>query len=469
MGLLKTFLNEKTAATIFRPAGLKVSASVLEAGTLVFGEKGMGRLVGAGSPGPLFSRLLVFNKTTKAFGTVPGDYKLPKEYDLLVDIDYFAFNFLRAVSNASLTTGANLRSEKELSVSLQGIGKEGLIRLRSELKTPPPVSPVPVLLTRGTDIDFEHTFFNALDDEAKYFSIRDTDDVHESDMREGRAVAIMTNLESAESIRATNKARLGDGGIVLWPVEDLTAKKAIDFLSDKFGDENRVLVEAGPSLADSLLEREISTLFLTVLEEDSGRITEDSLPFFDQGHIRNVCGFELLHECRVELDDGTNASYLTFARRNESGIRPTFYYKSKPVRAAGMLLKKGNTYLLRRCKGKWSDVGGKTDAKDSCALDTMVREAVEETNGKLFGDDSLEEASKKLFSYLENAQFEVKYGKRSKYLLFVVDVDENFDMSTERFGDMEDTDKMKHEYSWLEMKGLKLHYRLKDTFKERKG
>ena len=93
----------------------------------------------------------------------------------------------------------------------------------------------------------------------------------------------------------------------------------------------------------------------------------------------------------------------------------------------------------------------------------------EETNGKLFGDDSLEEASKKLFSYLENAQFEVKYGKRSKYLLFVVDVDENFDMSTERFGDMEDTDKMKHEYSWLEMKGLKLHYRLKDTFKERKG
>ena len=92
----------------------------------------------------------------------------------------------------------------------------------------------------------------------------------------------------------------------------------------------------------------------------------------------------------------------------------------------------------------------------------MVREAVEETNGQLFGNDTLEDASKKLFAYLETAEFEVKYGKRSKYLLFVVEVDSEFDMSTERFGDMEGTDKMKHEYQWLPLSKLKLHYRLKE-------
>jgi len=146
--------------------------------------------------------------------------------------------------------------------------------------------------------------------------------------------------------------------------------------------------------------------------------------------------------------------------------RPTFYYNNKPVRACGILFRKGDTYLLRRCKGKWSDVGGKTDAKDCCLLDTMVREAVEETNGQLFGNDTLEDASIKLFAYLETAEFEVKYGKRSKYLLFVVEVDSEFDMSTERFGDMEKqcfgTDKMKHEYQWLPLSKLKLHYRLKE-------
>lgn len=139
--------------------------------------------------------------------------------------------------------------------------------------------------------------------------------------------------------------------------------------------------------------------------------------------------------------------------------RPTFYYENQPVRAAGMLFQHGDTYLLRRCKGKWSDIGGKTDAKDNCILDTMVREVVEETNGQLFGNDTFEEASKKLFAYLETAEFEVRYAKRSKYLLFIVQVGSGFDKSTERFGVMEGG--MKHEYKWLRTV-KNLNYRLKE-------
>tara|TARA_B100000925_G_C21997272_1_gene469519 strand:+ start:1166 stop:1606 length:441 start_codon:yes stop_codon:yes gene_type:complete len=140
--------------------------------------------------------------------------------------------------------------------------------------------------------------------------------------------------------------------------------------------------------------------------------------------------------------------------------RPTFYYENQPVRAAGMLFQHGDSYLLRRCKGKWSDIGGKTDAKDNCILDTMVREVVEETNGQLFGNDTFEEASKKLFAYLETADFEVRYAKRSKYLLFIVQAD--FDLKTldtERFGAMEGN--MKHEYKWLRT-AKNLNYRLKE-------
>ena len=49
-------------------------------------------------------------------------------------------------------------------------------------------------------------------------------------------------------------------------------------------------------------------------------------------------------------------------------IRPTFYYQSKPVRAAGILLwtRKGNRILrmFNKHQGRFEDIGGKTDRVD---------------------------------------------------------------------------------------------------------
>eukprot|EP00729_Bicosta_minor_P030917 gene30917-10707_t len=62
------------------------------------------------------------------------------------------------------------------------------------------------------------------------------------------------------------------------------------------------------------------------------------------------------------------------------GKRPTFLHKGKVVRAAGIVFvhpKYG--YLLQDEPSGFADIGGKTDPADSDALDTAVRETLEET------------------------------------------------------------------------------------------
>ena len=69
--------------------------------------------------------------------------------------------------------------------------------------------------------------------------------------------------------------------------------------------------------------------------------------------------------------------------------RPTFTYNEQPVRAAGLLayvvIDGTKHYLLRsEKKGRWSDIGGKTDAVDEDIISVVVREVTEETNNHLF-------------------------------------------------------------------------------------
>ena len=69
--------------------------------------------------------------------------------------------------------------------------------------------------------------------------------------------------------------------------------------------------------------------------------------------------------------------------------RPTFKYNNKPVRAAGLLVYctvgGQRHYLLRsEKKGRWSDIGGKTDEVDEDIIAVVVREVTEETNNHLF-------------------------------------------------------------------------------------
>ena len=69
--------------------------------------------------------------------------------------------------------------------------------------------------------------------------------------------------------------------------------------------------------------------------------------------------------------------------------RPTFMYNNNPVRAAGLLayvkINGRRHYLLRNeKKGRWSDIGGKTDERDTDIISVIVREVTEETNNHLF-------------------------------------------------------------------------------------
>ena len=141
-------------------------------------------------------------------------------------------------------------------------------------------------------------------------------------------------------------------------------------------------------------------------------------------------------------------------------MRPTFDFQGNPVRAAGVLVTCGGYTLWRRVKGRYEDVGGKTDRKDACALDTAVREAVEETNGKLFHPDhTMLQCADALRALLK--QCGTYYNARAKYLCFVVEVPRHVrTLPMTRFGHFEHTDQMRHYYAWKSFTPLNVHPRL---------
>lgn len=145
--------------------------------------------------------------------------------------------------------------------------------------------------------------------------------------------------------------------------------------------------------------------------------------------------------------------------------RPTFTYKGNPVRAAGILLytRVGgqNWYLLRKAKGKWQDMGGKTDINDTDIVDTAVREATEETNGRLFRvDGTFDSCSRRLKELLKSGRgHRIRYNKKSKYLLFILYAEGLKQLPVSRFGSCE-ADGMNHSYKWFRQ-FPKLHFRLR--------
>ena len=102
--------------------------------------------------------------------------------------------------------------------------------------------------------------------------------------------------------------------------------------------------------------------------------------------------------------------------------RPTFEWQGQPVRAAGILCwttKDGQTHrLFRRIKGKFEDIGGKTDMVDSDAQSTAIREACEETDGKLFSEHHSRQECAAILEGLVRSCTTTQYNPQSKYLLF---------------------------------------------------
>ena len=161
-----------------------------------------------------------------------------------------------------------------------------------------------------------------------------------------------------------------------------------------------------------------------------------------------------------------------YSHSNNYNNRPTFTYLNQPVRAVGILpyyiYNDKKIYLFRIVDGnKATDIGGCTDTIDKNYLDTACREASEETNGHFFKiSDSLKECQNKFLKLLQTENYEIKYNKKGKYLLFKIKVHSKYSRNMKRFGTLETTDKMNHYYIWRPLdKIYNLHPRLKNLLK----
>ena len=134
-------------------------------------------------------------------------------------------------------------------------------------------------------------------------------------------------------------------------------------------------------------------------------------------------------------------------------MRPTFQYNGNPVRACGIIfwtkIQGVRWNLLRHYKGKWQDIGGKTDVVDNNILSTATREVCEETNGKL--------TPKKIRKLLKNGKTKKHYSLKSKYLLFSCHVEKKHTIPIDKFGTSEKG--LPHKFKWFKTMPP-LHYRL---------
>jgi hypothetical protein len=82
-------------------------------------------------------------------------------------------------------------------------------------------------------------------------------------------------------------------------------------------------------------------------------------------------------------------------------------------------------------------MGGKTDPSDRDAMDTTIREATEETNGKIFSNNHSTDDCKNCLNSCQPLQL---YNSKSKYLLYKVYVDPTLtSLNMKRFGRTEKT------------------------------
>lgn len=167
--------------------------------------------------------------------------------------------------------------------------------------------------------------------------------------------------------------------------------------------------------------------------------------------------------CRSVINK-TNVDNNLFKHRVDN--RPTFLYQNSQVRAAGILVytyRNGEKMLLfRKIDERFEDMGGKTEKGDLNAKETAIRECVEETNGKLFDVSHTHNQCYNIIKNIISNNCEVEYNKKSKYLLFKLNVNNNIlKKSMKRFGLEEKTCNKKYYYKWMIKKDIKLHPRLK--------
>lgn len=140
--------------------------------------------------------------------------------------------------------------------------------------------------------------------------------------------------------------------------------------------------------------------------------------------------------------------------------RPTFYYtndKTKPIRACGIIFYKKDE-LTKQIKvlmqytervgidkikrNVYEDIGGKSDEKDSCINDTIIRETVEETNS-IITEEIIKE-------HLDKKNHDI-YLKKGKYYLLLVEANKNIiDINRRTFGKEEKLSGKLRQFHWID-------------------
>jgi hypothetical protein len=125
-------------------------------------------------------------------------------------------------------------------------------------------------------------------------------------------------------------------------------------------------------------------------------------------------------------------------------LRPTFYLnndKSQEVRAGGILFYKYNDknfdLLLTYSRNNYEDFGGQTDNQDIDMIDTVSREASEESN-YVFDQGFLKNKIKDQVPI---------YVKHCKYVIYFVQLDQDYDVKV--FGDKEICDGFDRTVEWI--------------------
>ena len=124
------------------------------------------------------------------------------------------------------------------------------------------------------------------------------------------------------------------------------------------------------------------------------------------------------------------------------------------IRAAGLILAKhveGELYLLLQYRKRrgcfvYEDFGGKVDRSDVSPIDTLLREAVEESNGML-DRDSLQQR-------IDSGCYSEFYNHKGKYLFLVILATEKEQQILD-FGEEETYSEIKRKVTWVNIDDLK--------------
>lgn len=130
--------------------------------------------------------------------------------------------------------------------------------------------------------------------------------------------------------------------------------------------------------------------------------------------------------------------------------RPTFYYKNNennPIRAGGIIYYRivdnnNIEFLMIKKNDRYEDFGGKTESFDDTYLETVAREANEESNGIIIQNE--------VYKHLDNIDSInsfTAYSLTSKYILFICPAAQEYDPI--KFDMMEYKYNLKRNVEWV--------------------